>query len=215
LRGDGDGPRWIAIFIWIFVAFALLAIVFSGIVSHWQTIAALAPATAAFLGAIVGAGGGLVAIVFGALLNAALNRQRDDRLRREEGRNLAVALHGEMLSIIDSYRRHQKTMTRMIEKYDGDTRSEKTSLTSSPPCSARIFASSSDRLGLLQEPERNPDLDRFQAALSEDREITKVAISDAAERCRAWRDIGDTVIERADKLVSKLASAAARLASAP
>ncbi len=49
----------------------------------------------AFLGSLVG----LVAILLGAMRNAQLNRQRDDRLRKQEQRALAAALRGELLAV--------------------------------------------------------------------------------------------------------------------
>ena len=49
----------------------------------------------AFLGSLVG----LLAILCGAMLNAKLNRQRDDRLYKSEQQALAAALRGELLAI--------------------------------------------------------------------------------------------------------------------
>ena len=65
----------------------------------------LSPSAAQFWGAVVGVGGGLTAILMGALFNAFLNRLRDDRLRELEGRAVAAAIRSELatmnLSIAD------------------------------------------------------------------------------------------------------------------
>ena len=82
----------------LIVAFALFSAftIFAAVATYWQDIVAQPPSAAAFLGALAGAGGGLLAIILGALLNAELNRRRDDRLRREKTRALAVAISGEL-----------------------------------------------------------------------------------------------------------------------
>lgn len=59
----------------------------------------LSPSAGQFLGAVVGVCGGLTAILLGAFYNARLNRQRDDRLRDVEGRAVAAALRGELVSM--------------------------------------------------------------------------------------------------------------------
>jgi hypothetical protein len=50
----------------------------------------------AFLGALTGSSLDLLAILIGALVNAHLNRRRDDRLRNHEVRALATALQAEL-----------------------------------------------------------------------------------------------------------------------
>jgi hypothetical protein len=54
---------------------------------------------ASFLGSLTGSLVGLLALLLGALFNAHLNRRRDDRLRNEERRALAVALRTELAGI--------------------------------------------------------------------------------------------------------------------
>lgn len=53
---------------------------------------------ATFWGAAVGIAGGLTAIVLGALLNAFLNRLRDDRIRLTERQSIAAGLYAEIKS---------------------------------------------------------------------------------------------------------------------
>ncbi|TAX91559.1 hypothetical protein ELH97_06305 [Rhizobium leguminosarum] len=48
-------------------------------------------------GAVVTFTFGLIALVIGALINACLNRRRDDRLRAEEAKAVSAALYGEIL----------------------------------------------------------------------------------------------------------------------
>jgi hypothetical protein len=54
-----------------------------------------------FLGALTGSFLGLLGLLLGALYNAHLNRKRDDRLRNEERRSVAVALRAELASVRD------------------------------------------------------------------------------------------------------------------
>ena len=64
------------------IIFLLVVIVVAGALpNYWGAIASLPESSAAFLGALAGVGGGLLAILAGAFANAHLNRRRDDRLR--------------------------------------------------------------------------------------------------------------------------------------
>jgi|SRR6516164_4375554 hypothetical protein len=58
----------------------------------WRWLNGISQSQATFLGWVVG----VVTLVGGALLNARLNRRRDDRLRREEQRGVATALRAEL-----------------------------------------------------------------------------------------------------------------------
>src|SRR5262245_42464481 len=58
----------------------------------WPWLGGISQSQATFLGWVVG----VVTLVGGALLNAHLNRKRDDRLRREEQRGVATALKAEL-----------------------------------------------------------------------------------------------------------------------
>ncbi len=72
----------------------------------WDAIASLPESSAAFLGALAGVGGGLVAILAGALANAHLNRKRDDRLRNVEIVAVTNALAVELLKLYSFSREH-------------------------------------------------------------------------------------------------------------
>ena len=85
------------------VIFAVvLAALFAGplLIHFWPAIEALSGGGAAFLGALVGAAAGLGAILTGALYNAKLNRDRDDRLREQEAKAIAVALRAEIIALM-------------------------------------------------------------------------------------------------------------------
>jgi hypothetical protein len=69
---------------------------------HW--LAEQPPSVATFLGTLTGSLFGLLAILAGALFNAHLNRNRDDRLRNEEARALRTALVGELTGIRDAFK---------------------------------------------------------------------------------------------------------------
>jgi hypothetical protein len=64
--------------------------------SFWQWLQTASQGQAAFVGALIGSSIGLVALLLGALFNAELNRRRDDRLRREDKRAVAIALRAEL-----------------------------------------------------------------------------------------------------------------------
>jgi hypothetical protein len=68
----------------------------------WDWLGTLSQGQAAFLGSLVGALFGLLALLLGALFNAHLNRKRDDRLRTEERRSAAVALRAELAGSRDT-----------------------------------------------------------------------------------------------------------------
>ena len=65
----------------------------------WDWLATLPQGSASFVGTLAGSTLGLIALLLGALFNAHLNRKRDDRLRNEDRRTVAAALHAELSSI--------------------------------------------------------------------------------------------------------------------
>ena len=65
----------------------------------WNWLESLEGGAANFIGSFTGAVVGLVAIVIGALFNAHLNRQRDDRLKGADARAIAAALKAELEGI--------------------------------------------------------------------------------------------------------------------
>lgn len=112
-------------FFWLAIACGgLLIFIFAGVITYWNDIVSLPGSAAAFLGALVGAGGGLLAIILGALFNAELNRRRDDRLRghleADRARDkavLAMGLRAELLSLQDN----ASDRIRAIDKWRDDT----------------------------------------------------------------------------------------------
>lgn len=84
----------------IVAALLTASAIFAAVRIYWPDIIAQPASAAAFLGALAGAGGGLLAIIFGAVINAELNRRRDDRLRGEQARTLAVALRAELSTLM-------------------------------------------------------------------------------------------------------------------
>ena len=85
----------------------LVVIVIAGALSnYWDVIESLPESSAAFLGALVGVGGGLVAILAGAFANAGLNRKRDDRLRNAEIDAVTNALVAELMTVQSFSRDH-------------------------------------------------------------------------------------------------------------
>ena len=97
----------------VFAALSIVFAIFAAVTTYWPAIVAQPPSAAAFLGALAGAGGGLLAIILGALLNAELNRRRDDRLRREETEALIKSLASEMEAIAINARTNAAGLRRM------------------------------------------------------------------------------------------------------
>jgi hypothetical protein len=59
------------------------------------------PGYATFFGSLAGSSIALLALLAGALLNAHLNRKRDDAVRADEAASVAAALKGELSSLND------------------------------------------------------------------------------------------------------------------
>ncbi len=192
--------------------------ILAAVTTYWQAIIALPASAAAFLGALSGAGGGLLAIILGALINAELNRRRDDRLRREEGRSLALSLHGEMLSVVDSYRRHQDLLVENLNDYTNGTGLFEThpdlptySLPTKLACSVTIFSKCCDRLGLLEDPALIANLAQFYTSIPQVDELEDVTPENYQTFCQGRVVVASTAILRAENLAERLEVVAARL----
>jgi hypothetical protein len=107
----------------------------------WQWLHDLSPGQATFLGWMVG----FFTVVGGALLNAHLNRKRDDRLRREEQRAVATALRAELAG----FRRALLTNIQALEK-GGPTPGAR-AVTPDLAYAVRIGPHMIPKLGLLDE----------------------------------------------------------------
>jgi hypothetical protein len=196
------------------IAFSILA----AVTTYWQAIIALPASAAAFLGALSGAGGGLLAIILGALINAELNRRRDDRLRREEGRSLALSLRGEMLSVVDSYVRHQSVLALHLNDFTNRTGVFEThpglptySVPTHLACSVTIFSKCCDRLGLLEDPSLIANIAQFYTSIPQVDELEDVAPEIYQTVCQGRVEVAETAIERAEFLAERLGAVAARL----
>ena len=171
---------------------------------------------AAFLGALSGAGGGLLAIVIGALINAELNRRRDDRLRREEGRSLALSLQGEMLAVGDTFRRFTQlwvTASKAAANYS-DQKKE-LELPTENACSVAIFSKCCDRLGLLEDSDLIANLAQFYPNLPTETKIESFKAESVPGDGRSYIGSADAAIKRSESLAKRLEAVAARLAPPP
>jgi hypothetical protein len=61
---------------------------------------------------VLGLVGGFFTLVVGALINAGLNRRRDDRLRREDQRAVATALRAELEGLHRSLKENAETLSQ-------------------------------------------------------------------------------------------------------
>ena len=193
----------------------IVSAIFAAVRIYWPEIIAQPPSAAAFLGALVGAGGGLLAIIIGALLNAELNRRRDDRLRREEGRALALALRGEMLSIADVFRRCQANLHKSLENLAKYAHLKTYQVYTTMGCSITIFSKTSGHLGLLEDSDLIADLAQFYTGLPKEDKHENMAPAEVPGRCQQCFDIADMGKRRAENLAKQLQAAADSFAPRP
>jgi hypothetical protein len=107
----------------------------------WQWLHDLSPGQATFLGWIVG----IVTVVGGALLNAHLNRRRDDQLRQQDRRAVATALKAELAGIQSILLSNAEDLQKKHLESDASLLIQDTSQ------SVRIMPEMLDKLGLLDQ----------------------------------------------------------------
>ncbi len=131
----------------ILVAFLLaLGAIFSALWHYWPQITSWPESAAMFVGSLAGAGGGLFAILLGALYNAHLNRKRDCRLREQERATITSVVQAELVAL----RIRAKTRYLHIRKW----RARATTVTATKMGLIGIprqmfLESNAERLGLL------------------------------------------------------------------
>ncbi len=79
-------------------------------------IDSLSDPAANLVGSALGIFGGLTAILIGALVNAELNRRRDDRLREQEAQAVATALRVELTLIHEAFVKNEKKFRETDQK---------------------------------------------------------------------------------------------------
>lgn len=106
------------------------------------------------IGALIGPFFGLVVLMVGALYNAKITRDRDDRLRKQEAQTLAVALHAELqAAAVTVYRFNQ--MLKIIAQAAPTSDLNETHRVMAafqadlPEPSFKVFEANLDRLGLI------------------------------------------------------------------
>jgi hypothetical protein len=83
----------------------------------WEWLETLPPGSASFLGSLIGSGLGLIALLIGAMFNAHLTRRRDDRLRDEERRGVATALHAELARVVWTLERNAEELKTAVDDF--------------------------------------------------------------------------------------------------
>lgn len=165
-------------------AIVFLALLIGGtvLVEAWRWIETLPTSAAAFLGTLTGASLGLFAILLGALYNAHLNRQRDERLRNEDRTALIAGFAAELESVDSRIGTLRETLENVHQVYrdimDKVTGTDEPSKAISPALSARL-----ENL-------------RAQAAAARDREdrgqeseILRTVEVLAADTLTAWKSV--------------------------
>lgn len=130
----------------VVIAIVTITVIAAALTNYWDALAAIPDSIAAFLGALSGAGFGLLAILGGAFYNADLNRQRDDRLRNQQARAMAIALRAELVQLI-AEAQVRWVATRRLDFTAGEIRPGSVVALDLPP--KLVFASNTHRLGDL------------------------------------------------------------------
>jgi hypothetical protein len=166
----------------------------------------LSNGAASFLGSLAGAGLGLIAILAGALYNAHLDRERDDRLRAQEAKATAIAVKEELRMIRDSLVSNAKTIRDMPKN--------EVSLPN-PADYVRVFPQVVPKLGLLNEDAIGPVIEAYTAleeyagrllemvAKSEERDKRRLVVTPAGSAFAA---------QLSDRVAGKLTTAVDLLA---
>lgn len=117
----------------------------------WQTLKDMPVWIGAVIGAAIAGIFGFISLAGAALLNAHLNRRRDDRLRRQESRALASALLSELLTIIPALVARKTAVDGFMNKLKKEpaSRSWIYRTMNFPSLMVSVYQSSLDRLGLL------------------------------------------------------------------
>lgn len=89
--------------------------------SFWNWLGGLEGGAADFFGAVIGFVLGFLALVGGALINAHLNRRRDDRLQKAKERSVEAALYGELIFLREELARVARSTahTYFVQGFDG------------------------------------------------------------------------------------------------
>jgi hypothetical protein len=114
--------------------------------TFWDWLQTAPQGQATFVGTVTGWVLGLFALLLGALLNARLNRNRDDRLRREDQRAVASALRAELEGL-------QRTLKHQAETISQEDYAKPDEEINVPDLgqSIRIMPGVISKLGLLDE----------------------------------------------------------------
>jgi hypothetical protein len=80
----------------------------------WDWLGTLPQGQATFLGSFVG----LAALLVAALVNAHLNRRRDDRVRAEERRSVGTALRADLAGFKDTLVENSETLSHAQEDHE-------------------------------------------------------------------------------------------------
>jgi hypothetical protein len=85
----------------------------------WEWVGDLKASQAGFLGTLTGSGLGLLALLIGALFNAHLNRERDDRLLEADRKAMVAALRAELMSIHRALEENAERLITHPPDHDG------------------------------------------------------------------------------------------------
>jgi hypothetical protein len=112
----------------------------------WQWLGTASQGQAAFIGTLAGPFFGLLALLLGALANAGLNRDHDNRLRRDDQRAVATALRTELEGLHDTLKNNAEIM-----RQEGYSKADEQVHVPDLAQSIRIMPQVVSKLGLLDD----------------------------------------------------------------
>lgn len=105
----------------------------------WEWMATLAPAQATIVGTAVGATIGFFTLIGGALINAQLNRRRDQAKLNDDALAIAAALKADLTGVANTIRENASQLKN----------SDSSMLIRNPSHSLRVLPHALDKIGLL------------------------------------------------------------------
>lgn len=121
--------------------------------TFFRWLDSLGSGSASFVGALTAFALGIIALVFGALLNYGLNRRRDGRVLAQEANSVAAALYSEIVLMRIELARAGNVAAKIEMGYSHTKSFDNLYVEENPISEPRLFEALSAKLGLLPASE--------------------------------------------------------------